>query len=147
MPTKTVQDTRARRGQTGGGSQRRGNHVKSEVSNRAPLNSTFREGSRGKTTPSTHAVTVTTQEALDGYREKAMRIASDFSVGSARDVMRHVIESSAPDVIVGSVVFSRTKFEGKDKETEERALQTKKGRIPCRYRNSYNSSCYVLLSC
>ena len=30
------------------GSQRRGNHVKSDMSNRAPLNSTFREGSSGR---------------------------------------------------------------------------------------------------
>ena len=47
MQTKTVQDTRARRDQTAeGGSQRRENHVKSEMSNRPPLNSTFRGGSR-----------------------------------------------------------------------------------------------------
>ena len=46
VQTKTVQDTRARRDQTTeGASQRRENHVKLEMSNRAPLNSTFREGS------------------------------------------------------------------------------------------------------
>ena len=65
----------------------------------------------GTTTPQEHAVAVTTQEALDGSREKTMRIASvennalnwvsissaraldmthcDFSAKSARDEMRH----------------------------------------------------------
>ena len=67
---------------------------------------------------------VTTQEALDGSREKTMRITNvensalnrvsissagaldkthcDFSVKSARDEMRHTIGSSEPDVIIGS---------------------------------------------
>ena len=77
----------------------------------------------GKMTPSVHTVAVTTQEALDGYRGKTMRIATventlnwmsfssagaldltncDFSVRSARDEMRHVTGSSEPDVIIGS---------------------------------------------
>ena len=78
----------------------------------------------GKTTPREQAVTVTTQEALDGSREKTMRIAyvensalnwvsissagvlemthCDFSVKPARDEMRHIIGSSEPDVIIGS---------------------------------------------
>ena len=47
--TKTVQDTIARRDQIAEeGSQRRGNHMKSEMSKRASLNSMLREGSRGK---------------------------------------------------------------------------------------------------
>ena len=41
--------TRAQRGRKAEeGSQRRGKHMKSEMSNRAPLNSTFREGSSGR---------------------------------------------------------------------------------------------------
>ena len=78
----------------------------------------------GKTTLSEHPVAVTTQVALDGYREKTMRVASvenkalnwvsilsagaldmthcDFSVRSARDEMRHIIGSTEPDVIIGS---------------------------------------------
>ena len=67
---------------------------------------------------------MTTQEALDGSREKTMRIANvdnnslnwvsissggaldmthcDFSARAARDKMRHIIGSSEPDVIIGS---------------------------------------------
>ena len=78
----------------------------------------------GKTTPQGHSVAVTTQEALDGSREKTMRIANvenhtlnwvsissgealdmthrDFSRRAARDEMRHIIGSSEPDVIIGS---------------------------------------------
>ena len=72
----------------------------------------------GKTTPSEHAVAFATREALDRYREKAMRIAKvenntlnwvsissagaldmthcGSSVRSARDEMRHIIGSSEP---------------------------------------------------
>ena len=78
----------------------------------------------GKTTPQERAVAVTTQEALDGYREKTMRIANvgnntvnwvssssagaldmthcEFSARSIRDEMRHIVGSSEPDVISGS---------------------------------------------
>ena len=78
----------------------------------------------GKTAPQERAVAVTTQEALDGDRENAMRIANvenntlnwvsissagaldmthcAFSVRSERDEMRHIIGSSKPDVIIGS---------------------------------------------
>ena len=77
-----------------------------------------------KTTLSEHPVAVTTQEALDGYREKTMRVANfktnalnrvpissagaldmthcDFSVRSAREEMRHIVGSSEPGVIIGS---------------------------------------------
>ena len=77
-----------------------------------------------KTAPQERAVAVTTHEALDGSREKAIRIANvennalmwvsissaraldmthcDFSARSARDEMRHIIGSSEPDVIIGS---------------------------------------------
>ena len=70
----------------------------------------------GKTTPQGHAVAVTTQEALDGSREKTMRVANiennslnwvsissagaqdvtncDFGGRRARDEMRHIIGSS-----------------------------------------------------
>ena len=98
--------------------------MKSDTSNRAPLNRTFREGSSGRTARQERAVAATTHEALDGYREKAMRIANDeddtlnwvsissagtldithcvFSVRSARDEMRHITGSSEPDAIIGS---------------------------------------------
>ena len=78
----------------------------------------------GKTTPQGLAVAVTTQEALDGSREKTVRVANiennsfnwvsissagaldmtncDFSERRARDEMRHIIGSSEPDVIIGS---------------------------------------------
>ena len=78
----------------------------------------------GKTAPQEHPVAVTTQEAVDGYREKTMRIASvenntlnwvpissagardmtqgESSARSARDEMRHIVGSSEPDVIIGS---------------------------------------------
>ena len=75
-----------------------------------------------KMTLSEHPLAVTTQEALDGYREKTMRVANvennawvsvssagaldmthcDFSMRSAREEMRHIIGSSEPDVIIGS---------------------------------------------
>ena len=46
---KTVRDTQTRQDQTPeGGSRRRGNHVKSELSHQAPLNCTFQEGSSGR---------------------------------------------------------------------------------------------------
>ena len=98
--------------------------MKSELSNQAPLNSTFREGLFEKTTPQGPAVAVTTQEALDGSREKTMMIANvensalnwvSISSGGAldmthcncsgrpaRDGMRHIIGSSEHDVIIGS---------------------------------------------
>ena len=78
----------------------------------------------GKTTAQERTVALIAQEALDGSREKTMRIASienstlnsvsissagaldmthcDFSVKSARDEMRHIIGSSERDVIIGS---------------------------------------------
>ena len=50
--TTTVQDTQTRRDQTaGGGSRRRGNHVKSEWTNQASLNSACRESSSGRRLP------------------------------------------------------------------------------------------------
>ena len=69
-------------------------------------------------------VAVTTHEAMDGYREKTMKIANvenntlnwvssssarapdmtncDFSVRSARDEMKRIVGSSELDVIIGS---------------------------------------------
>ena len=122
--TTMEQDTQNRRDQTAeGGSRRRGNQVKSELSSQTPLNSTFREGSSGRP-PRGPAVAVTTQEALEGSREKTMRIANaennalnwvSISSGGAldmtlcdcrgrpaRDKMRHIIGSSEPEVIIGS---------------------------------------------
>ena len=92
----------------------------------------------GKTTPQEHAVAVTTQEALDGSREKTMRIVNvennalnwvsissggardkthyDFSVRAARDEMRHIIGSSEPDVIIGSDRDRNWECRKKDKD-------------------------------
>ena len=136
MQTNTKPSARVRRCQISEeGSQRRGNHVKSEMSQRASLNNMLREGSRGKTTPSEHRVAVTTHEAMDGYREKTMKIANvenntlnwvssssarapdmtncDFSVRSARDEMRRIVGSSELDVIIGSDREQRMQEEGR----------------------------------
>ena len=78
----------------------------------------------GKTTPQGHSVPVTTQVALDGSREKTVRIANvenialnwvsissgeslvmthcDFSARVARDEMRHIVGSCELDVVIGS---------------------------------------------
>ena len=96
----------------------------------------------GKTTPQDRAVAVATQEALDGYREKTMRIANvendtlnwvsissagavdmtrcdDFSVRSARDETRHTIGSGEPDVIIGSDIDQNRGCKKKDKDHME----------------------------
>ena len=115
--------------------------MKSEMSDRAPPNSSFRGGSLGKTTPREQAVAVTTQEALDGSREKTMRIANvenselnwvsmssagaldmthcDFSAKSAREEMRHIIGSSELDVIVGRDRNQNRECRKKDKDHME----------------------------
>ena len=61
----------------------------------------------GRTTPQERAVAVTSQEALDGYRESTMTIAKVDNktlnwVSISSDEMRHMIGSSEPDVITGS---------------------------------------------
>ena len=88
----------------------------------------------GKTTPQGHA----TQEALDGSREKTMRVANiennslnwvsissagaldmtncDFSERRARDEMTHIIGSSEPDVIIGSDKDRNRGCKKKDKD-------------------------------
>ena len=77
---KTVQTKtgpKVRRGQTAGEeSQRRGNHAKSEMSKSSTTEQHITRRVFGKTTPQECAVAVTTQEALDGSREKTMRIAN-----------------------------------------------------------------------
>ena len=95
----------------------------------------------GKTTPQEQAVTVTTQEALDGNREKTVRIANvenhtlnwvsvssagaldkthcDSSVKSARDEMRRIIGSSEPDVIIGSDKDQNRRCKKRDKDHTE----------------------------
>ena len=92
----------------------------------------------GKTTPREQAVAVTTQEALDGSREKTMTIAKvqnsalnwvsissagafdithcDLSVKLGRDEMRHIIGSSALDVIIGSDRDQKRVCRKKDKD-------------------------------
>ena len=66
VATVAVRDTQARRDQTAEG----------KLSNQAPLNRNVPRRLFGKTTPQGHAVAVTTQEALDGSREKTMTIAN-----------------------------------------------------------------------
>ena len=75
-------------------------------------------------TPSEHSGAVTTQQAVDAYREQTRKIAivenntwnwvsvsragslevahGDFSAMSVCDEMRHIIGSSEPDIIFGS---------------------------------------------
>ena len=93
VQTKTVPDA-----QTPSGSDsrrrittKRESHVKSETSNRAPLNSTFREGSWGDAQE--HAVAVTTQEAMDGYCEK-MKDGDIFIAISVPKWHKHSIAST-----------------------------------------------------
>ena len=84
---------------------------------------------------------VNTQESLDGYREKSMRIANvendtlnwvsissagalgmthcDVSERSARDEIRHVVGSSEPDVIIGSDKDQNRGCRKKDKDHVE----------------------------
>ena len=73
--------------------------------------------------------------ALDGSREKTMRIANvensalnwgaldmthcAFSAKSARDEMRHIIGSSEPDVIIGSDRDQNRRCRKKDKDHVE----------------------------
>ena len=92
----------------------------------------------GKTTPQGRAVAVTTQKALDGSREKTMRIENvennalncvsilsagargmthcDFSARSARDEMRHIIGRNEPDVVIGSDKDQNRERRKKDKD-------------------------------
>ena len=74
---KTSLDMRAGPGQTAeGGPQRKADPAKLKVSRCATLNNVFQRRITGKTTPPEHADAVTTREALDGHREKTMRVAS-----------------------------------------------------------------------
>ena len=82
MQTKTEPSTRVRRVRQQKKDHNEGDHVKSEKSTRASLNTFPRRIS--ETTTSEHTVAVTTQEALDGYRALDMTNC-DFSVRSARD--------------------------------------------------------------
>ena len=72
VQTRTVRDTRARRGQTAEGeSHRKGNHVKSATSNQSSTTEQHVPSPRRifeKTALQERAVAVTTQEALDVYR-------------------------------------------------------------------------------
>ena len=61
-----------------------------------------------KTTLSEHPVAVTTQEALDGYREKTMRVAIVENNAGALD--------SEPDVIIGSDKGENRRCKKKDKD-------------------------------
>ena len=89
-------------------------------------------------TSSEHPVAVATQEALDGYHEKTMRISNvekntlnwvsissggafdmthcDCSARSARDEMRHIIGGSEPDVIIGSDRYQNRVCRKKDND-------------------------------
>ena len=99
-------------GQTAeGGSQRRENHVKSDVSNRAPLaarsEKDLRENGATKNTqllsPRKRHRTDTVDEDRECSSAGALDMTHcDFSARSARDEMRHIFGSSEPDVIIGS---------------------------------------------
>ena len=119
------------------GSRQRENHRKQGISHQPLLVSTSEKMS-GKTTPQGHAVAVTTQEASDGSRGKAMRVSNtehnswnwvsissagaldmtncDFSERPARDEMRHIIGSSEPDDIIGSDKDRNRRCKKKDKD-------------------------------
>ena len=120
-----MRGTQTRRDQTaGGGSRRRESHVKSEMGNRAPLNSTFRVPRRilGKTTPQKHAVNVenNTLNWVSISSDGALDMPHcDFSVRSARDGMRHIFGSSEPDVIIGSDKDQNMGCKKKDKDHME----------------------------
>ena len=95
--------------------------------------------SRQTTTPSEHTVAVTTQEALDGYREKTMRIASienntlnwvsnasagaldmtnrDFSVRSAQDAIRHCMSEAVSSMSSLCLTKIRTE-DARDKDKD-----------------------------
>ena len=110
----------------------------------------------GKTAPQERAVAVTTQEALNGYREKTMRIANvenntsnwvsisstgaldmthcDFSVRSARDEMRQIIGSSEPDVVIGSDKDQNRVCRKKGKDRMELLCELHEAQVArCRY--------------
>ena len=77
MQTRKVEDTRARRGQTAEGrsqQKREPREVRDEQSSATEQHVPRRIP--GKTAPQDRAVAVTTQEALDGYFERTMRIAN-----------------------------------------------------------------------
>ena len=98
--------------------------MKSQMSDRAPSNSTFRGGSWERRRFASKLWLSPRKRHLDGSCEKTKRIATvekgelnwmsissaieldvtrcGFSTKSARDEMRHVIGSSEPDVIIGS---------------------------------------------
>ena len=95
----------------------------------------------GKTAPQERAVAVTTQEALDGSREKTMGFANvennalnwvsissagaldmthcDFGARSTRDEVRQTIRGSEPDVIIGSDKDQNRRCKKKDKDHTE----------------------------
>ena len=103
----------------------------------------------GKTTPSEHAVAVTTQDALVGYCEKTMRIASgenntlnwmsissdmthcDFGARLARYEMRHIIGRSEPDVIIGSDKDQNNGCKKKDKDHMEFQCELNEAQAAC----------------
>ena len=126
--------------------------MKSELSNQAPLNSTFRE-----LTPQGHAVAVTTHEALDGYREKTTSIANvgdrttelgvgprpavalditqcDLSVKSARDEMRRITGSSVSSLAL-------TKIRTGDARRGTRTTRNSCGNCTKRKRRAVATSC------
>ena len=107
----------------------------------------------GKTTPRVQAVAVATQDALDGYREKTMRIANvknhtlnwvsvssagaldmthcDFSTKSARDEMRRIIGSSELDVIIGSDRDQNRRCKKRDKDHTEFLCELYEAQAAC----------------
>ena len=111
VQTKTVQDPGA------GRSQQRENHVKSEMSNRAPLNSTFREGSReNRRHKNTQLLSPHKRHWTDvdfvgrSTRHDALRLL---------DTMRHIIGISEPDATTWSDKEQNRRCRKKDKDQME----------------------------
>ena len=106
----------------------------------------------GKTTPQGHAVAVTTQEASDASREKAMRVTNiennslnwvsispagaldmtncDFRARLARDEVRHIVGSSEPDVIIRSDTDQNRGCKKKDKNHVEFSFELCEAQAP-----------------
>ena len=139
MGGDSADDDTVRHTQTAeGGSRRSGNHLKPELSNEAPLNGTFREGSSGRRLPKDMQLLSPPRRHWTCPVRKTMRIAHvennalnwvsissagplvmthcHFSARAARDEMRHIIGSSEPDVIIGSDKDRNRGCRNKDKD-------------------------------
>ena len=105
----------------------RDSHVKSEITNRVPLNSKFREESQGKRhLKNTQLLSPRKKHWTDTVRNRSGSRLSrsgafcmthcDFSARSARDEMRDIVGSSEPDVIIGP---DKDRNRGRKKKDED----------------------------